>query len=89
MRRTPSPRNPEIAAWLTSKIRFSQSPLFSSMNSTSSGKNSGSSKVLVETLQKTALMREEEPSRRSVWTLLTRSTLSMSGIMPAASAAGR
>ena len=59
------------------------------MNSTSSGKNSGSSKVVTEMLQNTPLIRESAPSRLSVCTLFTNSTLSMSGIMPEASAGGR
>ena len=59
------------------------------MNSTSSGKNSGSSRVLTEMLQNTPLIRELEPSRRSVCTLFTNSTLSISGIMPEASATCR
>ena len=59
------------------------------MNSTSSGKNSGSSRVLTEMLQNTPLMRDSGPSRRSVCTLFTSSTLSIRGIMPDASAGGR
>ena len=51
----------EDAGWPTSKIRLSLKPVFSSMNSTSSGKNSGSSRVLTEMLQNTPLMRELEP----------------------------
>ena len=56
------------------------------MNSTSSGKNSGSSRVLTEMLQNTPLTRDSAPRRRRVCTLFTKSTLSISGISPVDSA---